>query len=237
MPAVVDKSNARVQQMFGEIAPNYDRMNHLLSMNVDHYWRWRTTRIVPPVGDAPILDCCTGTGDLAFAYHRAAKGRVKIEATDFCPEMLAVGEQKRLRRKIEGIEFREADSQQLPFPDDHFQIVCVAFGLRNIADTDRGLRELTRVCRPGGKVAVLEFSMPTWQPMKLFYGLYFRHVLPRIGQLFAKNQSEAYAYLPESVGQFPMGEELCARMRQAGLATTKFYPLTFGIATLYVGQK
>lgn len=233
----VDKSNARVQQMFGEIAPNYDRMNHLLSMNVDHYWRWRTTRLVPPVGDAPILDCCTGTGDLAFAYHRAAQGKVKIEATDFCPEMLAIGEQKRLRRKVEGISFREADSQQLPFPDNHFQIVSVAFGLRNIADTDRGLRELTRVCRPGGKVAVLEFSMPTWQPMKLFYGLYFRYVLPRLGQLFAKNKSEAYAYLPESVGQFPMGEELCQRMRQAGLATTKFYPLTFGIATLYVGQK
>lgn len=237
MTTLVDKSNSRVQKMFGEIAPNYDRMNHLLSMNVDHYWRWRTTRLVPPQGADPILDCCTGTGDLAFAYHRAARGKAKIFATDFCPEMLAIGEQKRLKRQIDGIEFRTADAQELPFDDNQFQIVSVAFGLRNIADTDRGLRELTRVCRPGGKVAVLEFSLPSWQPMKLFYGLYFRYVLPRIGQLLAKNKSEAYAYLPESVGQFPMGEELCQRMRQAGLQKTKFYPLTGGIATLYVGEK
>ncbi len=236
--ATVDKSGDRVRRMFGEIAPNYDLMNHVLSCNVDHYWRWQTTRLVPPDGsDSPILDCCTGTGDLAFAYHRAVKGKVPVVGTDFTPEMLAIAETKRDRRKINGIEFKEADSQNLPFDDDTFQIVCVAFGLRNIADTDRGLREMTRVCRPGGKVAVLEFSMPTWQPMKWGYGFYFRNVLPRIGQLFARNRSQAYEYLPQSVGEFPSGQALADRMLQAGLSKAWFKPMTFGIATIYVGEK
>jgi len=213
-------------------------MNHLLSMQVDRYWRWRTTRIVRPRSDAPILDVCTGTGDLAFAFHRASKGETPIIATDFCPEMLEFGERKKAKRKIgDTIEFREADAQDLPFDDNRFQIVCVAFGLRNVADTDQGLREMTRVCQPGGRVAVLEFSMPRWQPMKAFYGFYFRYILPRIGRLLARNRNDAYNYLPESVGEFPSGSELCERMRQAGLASAKYKPLTFGIATLYIGQK
>ena len=122
-------------------------------------------------------------------------------------------------------------------PTDAFQIVCVAFGLRNVADTDRGLAEMTRACAPGGHVAVLEFSTPTWQPFKAFYGWYFRHVLPRIGRLFARDSGDAYEYLPTSVGEFPQGEALCERMRAAGLAEIRRYPLTFGVATLYVGRK
>jgi demethylmenaquinone methyltransferase/2-methoxy-6-polyprenyl-1,4-benzoquinol methylase len=113
----------------------------------------------------------------------------------------------------------------------------VAFGLRNVTNTDRGLAEMTRVCAPGGKVAVLEFSTPTWQPFKGLYGWYFRHVLPRIGQMLARNQSDAYNYLPQSVGQFPQGEELAAKMRSAGLSKVDYYALTGGIATLYVGVK
>jgi demethylmenaquinone methyltransferase/2-methoxy-6-polyprenyl-1,4-benzoquinol methylase len=235
---VVDKSNQRVRDMFGEIAPNYDRMNHVLSMNVDHYWRWKTVREVPPQGDAPILDVCTGTGDLALSYAKKAGPGVKIVGSDFTREMLAVGEAKTRKRGLDGqLTFVEADTQQLPFPADEFQIVTVAFGLRNVSDTDLGLREMTRVCQPGGKVAILEFSLPTWQPMKAFYGFYFRNILPRIGQLFAKNKNEAYNYLPQSVGEFPAGEALAERMRAAGLSEVRFLPLTFGIATLYVGTK
>lgn len=234
----LDKSGTRVRKMFGEIAPKYDRMNHLLSMNVDHYWRWRTTRIVRPQGEAPILDICTGTGDLAFAFQKRSQGQVPIVATDFCPEMLAVGEAKRRKMRFNGsFSFIEADAQELPFEDDHFQIVSVAFGLRNVADTDQGLREMTRVCRPGGKVAILEFSMPQRQPFKACYGWYFRRVLPRIGQLLARNNEDAYKYLPASVGDFPMGDELTQRMLTAGMSQAIFYPLTFGIATLYVGTK
>src|SRR6185295_4037373 len=128
----VDKSETRVRQMFGEIAPRYDLMNHLLSLNVDKYWRSRTVRLVPPEGDAPILDLCTGTGDLALAYYKAAGGKTPIVAADFCPEMLQIGEQKARRAGINGqLKFVEADVQRLPFSDNMFQIVCVAFGLRN----------------------------------------------------------------------------------------------------------
>lgn len=236
---IVDKSGERVRRMFGEIAPKYDRMNHLLSMNVDKYWRWRTVRIVRPTTDAPILDVCTGTGDLAFAFSRASGGEAPVVGADFCPEMLRIAEQKKRQRRLDDdrLRFVEADTQRLPFDDDHFQIVSVAFGLRNVADTDRGLSEMARVCRPGGKVAVLEFSMPRWQPFRGLYGWYFRNVLPRVGQWLARNNESAYEYLPSSVGEFPMGEELAQRMRDAGLATVRYYPFTLGVATLYVGEK
>ena len=234
----IDKSDQRVRKMFGEIAPKYDRMNHLLSMNVDKYWRRRTVRIVQPEGNGPILDVCTGTGDLAFAFYNATGGDVSIVGADFCPEMLDVGEEKKQKAGINGqLSFVEADTQELPFPDDHFQIVCVAFGLRNVSDTDGGLREMTRVCRPGGRVAVLEFSMPGWQPFRSIYGFYFRNVLPKIGHWLARNSQEAYNYLPESVDEFPSGDKLAEKMRDAGLKTVEFFPFTLGIATLYVGTK
>ena len=224
--------------MFGQIAPKYDRINHLLSMNVDRYWRWRTVRIVRPKMDEPILDVCTGTGDLAFAFFNRTKGEALITGTDFCPEMLTIGEQKKAKAGIDGqIVFVEADTQELPFEDNHFQVVSVAFGLRNVADTDVGLREMTRVCQPEGKVAILEFSMPKWQPFRAIYGWYFRNVLPRIGQWLARNDRNAYNYLPESVGEFPSGNELAERMKQAGLSEVSIHSLTFGIATLYVGTK
>lgn len=234
----VDKSDDRVRQMFAQIAGKYDRMNHLLSFNFDRYWRWRTVRIVRPQGDAPILDVCTGTGDLAFAFAKASDESTKVVATDFCAEMLEIGEAKSQRAgTTERVEFQPADTQQLPFDDEQFQIVSVAFGLRNVADTDRGLSEMTRVCQGGGRVAVLEFSMPRRQPLKALYGWYFRRILPRLGQLLARNRSGAYNYLPQSVGEFPSGEQLIERMRAAGLSRVDAYPFSFGIATLYVGAK
>jgi demethylmenaquinone methyltransferase/2-methoxy-6-polyprenyl-1,4-benzoquinol methylase len=213
-------------------------MNHLLSLNVDRWWRRRTVRLVPPRGEAPILDVCTGTGDLALAYFRTGRGKVPVVGADFCREMLDIAEQKKLRIGAgDALSFVEADAQQLPFEDGRFQIVSVAFGLRNVADTDQGLREMVRVCQPGGRVAVLEFTMPRRQPFRGLYGWYFRSVLPRMGQWFARNDQSAYSYLPESVGEFPQYEALTRRMESAGLSETKFYPLTFGVATLYVGRK
>ncbi|HEY2881024.1 MAG TPA: bifunctional demethylmenaquinone methyltransferase/2-methoxy-6-polyprenyl-1,4-benzoquinol methylase UbiE [Pirellulales bacterium] len=234
----VDKSETRVRRMFGEIAPRYDLLNHVLSGGVDKYWRWKTVRRVPPRGNAPILDICTGTGDLALAYAKRLPPGANIVAADFCPEMLTIGREKASRAQLDGrLTFIEADAQQLPLEDNRFQIVCVAFGLRNVTDTDRGLREMTRVCRPGGRVAVLEFSTPRRQPMRGIYRWYFRHILPKVGQMLARNNSAAYNYLPESVGEFPDGEALCQRMRAAGLSDVKYWPLTFGVATLYVGVK
>jgi demethylmenaquinone methyltransferase/2-methoxy-6-polyprenyl-1,4-benzoquinol methylase len=237
---VVDKSGNRVRRMFGEIAPRYDFMNHLLSMNVDRYWRWRTARIVAADGPRPILDLCTGTGDLAFAFYRRTRGQVPIVAADFCREMLDIGQRKKERAGINGtIEFVEADAEALPFADDTFQIVAVAFGLRNLADTDHGLREMIRVTAPQGRVAVLEFSLPRHQPMKALYGLYFRYVLPRIGRMLSgpREHEDAYNYLPASVGEFDSGPALAARMTAAGLHDVRMYPFTFGVATLYVGIK
>ena len=136
-----------------------------------------------------------------------------------------------------GITLLEADTLHLPFPDGAFQIVSVAFGLRNLSDTDAGLREMVRVCRPGGRVAVLEFSTPTAWPLGAIYGWYFQHLLPRIGQALARNSQAAYNYLPQSVGRFPQGEALAERMRAAGLVEVWFRPFTCGVATLYVGRK
>lgn len=252
--AVLDKRETKIRSMFNNIAPSYDLLNHLLSANIDHYWRWRTTRIVPPVvqpphprplspdgerGEmpAPILDMCTGTGDLALAYDKAAKGRVPIVGADFCHEMLVRAEAKAKRKNIEQIRFLEADAQHLPFPDDMFQITTVAFGLRNVTDTDKGIREMVRVTQPGGRIAILEFSQPRGFVMGPLYRFYFRHILPRVGQMISRSKDNAYRYLPESVMQFPDGEALAERLRGHGLIDVKWYAMTFGIATLYVGTK
>ena len=237
--ATIDKSTDRVRKMFGEIAPCYDRMNHLLSLNVDRYWRWRTVRQLKPIAGQRILDLCTGTGDLALAFHRATSGKATILGADFCPQMLDIARRKSVRAAVGGepIEFVEADAEHLPFPADRFDIVSVAFGLRNVAHTDRGLAEMVRVCAPNGQVAVLEFSQPAWQPFKAIYGWYFSSILPRIGQWLARNHSSAYEYLPASVGQFPSGEALAEQMRAAGLSQVRYWPLTLGIATIYIGVK
>jgi demethylmenaquinone methyltransferase/2-methoxy-6-polyprenyl-1,4-benzoquinol methylase len=237
----VDKSSDRVRRMFGQIARRYDALNCILSFGIDRYWRMRTTQIVRASGSVPILDVCTGTGDLALSYCAVCKGQghsAQIVGADFCHEMLEIARQKAQRvGAVDRVTFIEADAQNLPVPNDAFQIVCVAFGLRNVADTDRGLAEMTRACAPDGHVAVLEFSTPTWQPFKTIYGWYFRHVLPRIGKIFARGSGDAYEYLPTSVGEFPQGEALADRMRAAGLTEVRRYPLTLGVATLYVGKK
>ena len=234
----VDKSGNRVKQMFGAIAPNYDRMNHLLSMNSDRYWRWRTVRAVKLETHDPILDVCTGTGDLAFAFVKKTQGEIPVVAADFCPEMLEIGRRKKGAQPLaRQVSFVEADTQSLPFESDTFQVVAVAFGLRNVADTDQGLREMTRVCCSGGQVAVLEFSMPQRQPMKALYGWYFRQILPRIGQWLARNDHQAYSYLPESVSEFPEGAELVRRMESVGLVNVQCRPLTLGVVSLYIGEK
>jgi demethylmenaquinone methyltransferase/2-methoxy-6-polyprenyl-1,4-benzoquinol methylase len=234
---LVDKRETRIRRMFGAIAPRYDLLNHLLSLNVDRLWRRRTTRLVPPEGDAPVLDLCTGTGDLALAYDRAARGRVPIVAADFCHEMLVRAVAKTRRHAGGRIHVVEADAQRLPFADDQFQITTVAFGLRNVTDTDRGLAEMVRVTRPGGRVAILEFSRPRGWLFGRLYRFYFRRVLPAVGQLVSRSQDDAYHYLPASVLEFPDGEALAERLRGHGLTAVRWYPFTFGIATLYVGVK
>jgi demethylmenaquinone methyltransferase/2-methoxy-6-polyprenyl-1,4-benzoquinol methylase len=223
--------------MFGEIAPRYDLLNHLLSGGVDVYWRWRTVRAARPCGTEPILDVCTGTGDLAFAYARTGRG-APVLGTDFTHEMLVRARAKpQAADQASDVQFLEADTQRLPFRDDQFQIVSVAFGLRNVTDTRGGLQEMTRVCRPGGRVVVLEFSTPRNRAFGAAYRWYFRYVLPRIGQWLARNRECAYNYLPQSVIEFPDGARLAKIMQECGLSHVSFRPLTCGIATLYIGVK
>lgn len=232
----VDKSGDRVKDMFAQIAGKYDLMNHLLSLNIDKYWRSATVKRVSVAGSDPILDLCTGTGDLAFAFHKRHP-HVPIVAADFCNEMLDVARQKQKKRQVVGVDFVEASAMELPFETDHFQVVSVAFGIRNVEDTDQGLREITRVCKPGGTVAILEFSKPSIWPLSSLYQTYFKHVLPRVGQIMARNDKSAYEYLPSSVSQFPSGKAFGELMEAAGLSEISMFPMTLGVATLYLGVK
>lgn len=230
----VDKSGSRIRQMFGEIAGRYDFMNHFLSGGTDIYWRWRTVRMARPDSDAPILDVCTGTGDLAFAWRKKATAETPVLATDFTHGMLKLAEVKRQERNV---VFMEADTQSLPFEDDIFQLVSVAFGLRNVTSTIAGLQEMTRVCKPGGRVVVLEFSLPDNRLLSRTYQWYFRNILPKLGQLLVRNRQAAYEYLPQSVSEFPCGKDLTGIMEEAGLERTSFHKLTGGIAMVYIGYK
>ena len=236
---MLDKSGDRVRQMFAEIAPKYDLMNHVLSLNIDRLWRARTIRILGLSPGEPVLDVCTGTGDLTLAMAQSLGKETEIVGSDFCVEMLEIARKKQAKKLpgYEKVDFVEADTQELPFPDNHFQAVTVAFGLRNVAVTEKGLSEMRRVCKPGGKIAVLEFSKPTVFGLRHVYNAYFKTILPRVGQSMSKNKQSAYEYLPQSVQEFPSGEALANVMRQAELTDIKMVPMTFGVVTLYIGTK
>jgi demethylmenaquinone methyltransferase/2-methoxy-6-polyprenyl-1,4-benzoquinol methylase len=236
--AATDKSDYRVRRMFASIARRYDLLNHLLSLNIDRSWRRFTTRVVPPQPGEPVLDCCTGTADLALAYDVAARGCSVVIGTDFCREMLVLGRQKAARRGVlDRVILIEGDAQRLPVPDDTFAVVSVAFGLRNVRDTLRGVDEMIRAARPGGKVAILEFSRPRGKLLGKLYLAFFRHVLPRVGEAIAPNPDQAYHYLPRTVLEFPDGQEMLELLASRGLLDVQMHPLTLGIATLYVGTK
>ncbi len=238
----VDKSTRRVRDMFRQVAPRYDAMNHLLSLNIDRYWRHAAVKALRIQGSDPILDLCTGTGDLALAIEKHTGGKIEVVGSDFCYAMLRIAKDKQATLAAsephrQGVHFLEADSQSLPFRDNQFQCVTVAFGLRNVADTDRGLAEMVRVCVSGGQVLVLEFSKPALFGFRQLYGFYFDKILPRIGNAFARNDQAAYRYLQQSVGQFPDGQRLADRLTAAGLREVTFTPLTGGVATIYTGFK
>ena len=238
--------------MFAEIAPRYDLVNRVLSGGIDIWWRYVTVGRAPPPTHGAYLDVCTGTGDLALAYAAKCGPDVRIVASDFCRPMLDHGVAKEAalaaRRggdasngrpaiKWPAIEWVEADAMSLPFPDASFDLVTVAFGLRNIADTARGLEEMARVCRPGGRLAILEFSLPSNRVVRSGYLWYFRNVLPRIGNAVARNRSDAYTYLNRSVEAFPSGDALAAMIRAAGFDRVEQVPLTLGIATLSIATR
>lgn len=224
-----------VREMFTSIAPRYDLLNHLLSANVDKLWWRRTARSFATALSRPgtrVLDLCCGTGDMAFAL-REQGAEADITGADFSHAMLtrALGKSSPARM----VNWIEADALQLPFPDERFDLVTSAFGFRNLADYDAGLREIRRVLKPGGEYGILEFNDPPGLRGKVYH-LYFKSVLPRIGRLISGNNG-AYSYLPASVARFPSPEELIERMREAGFQDPSWTPYTFGIAGLYRGRR
>jgi demethylmenaquinone methyltransferase/2-methoxy-6-polyprenyl-1,4-benzoquinol methylase len=233
--AADERAAARaVREMFDEISPRYDFLNHVLSMNVDRLWWWRTARTFRSVLRRPgarALDLCCGTGDMATALRRESD-EATIVGADFSRGMLARGQRKFSSSVIAAVE---ADALQLPFPDRSFDLVVSAFGFRNLANYDAGLREIYRVLRPNGEVGILDFSEPGGLLGKL-YGFYFRNVLPKIGTLLS-GVSGPYSYLPASVSRFPSPNEMLDRMRTVGYVDPVWRPYTFGIAGLYRGRK
>src|SRR5271155_5706687 len=225
-----------VREMFTSIAPRYDLLNHVLSCNIDRLWWWRTARKFDAILRRPsarVLDLCCGTGDMTFALRRRAdSGAPQILGADFSHAML-----QRAAAKGKGTTLRwiEADALQLPFPKGYFHLVAPAFGFRNLADYDAGLREIARVLTPGGECGILDFSEPKGIVGRL-YRLYFKQVLPRVGTMLSGVRGP-YAYLPESVERFPEPQDMLARMRRAGFREASWTPYTFGIAGLYRGRK
>jgi demethylmenaquinone methyltransferase / 2-methoxy-6-polyprenyl-1,4-benzoquinol methylase len=229
-----------VREMFTSIAPRYDLLNHVLSFNIDRLWWWRTARKFDAIlkrPEARVLDLCCGTGDMAFALRRRARSPdTKILGADFSHAMLQRATAKSAAPNGSAAPgWIEADALNLPFPDAHFALVTSAFGFRNLADYDAGLREIVRMLRPGGECGILDFSEPKgW--MGAAYRMYFKQVLPRVGTLISGVRGP-YAYLPASVERFPEPEEMLARMKRAGFAEASWTPYTFGIAGLYRGKK
>ena len=221
--------------MFSSIAPRYDLLNHVLSFNVDRLWWRKTARAFAHVlsRDVTVLDLCCGTGDMTFALRRqAGKSGAKILGADFSHPMLQRAGIKSIGTTLRWVE---ADALQLPFPDQQFDLITAAFGFRNLADYDAGLREIVRLLRPGGECGILDFGEPRGAMGKA-YRIYFRHVLPRVGTIISGVRGP-YAYLPASVARFPSPDEMLERMRRAGFQEASWTPYTFGIAGFYRGKK
>ncbi len=223
-----------VKNLFDDIAPRYDLLNHLLSLNIDKSWRRRAVRELE-AGQEELLDVACGTGDFAIAAVRT--GVKRVTGIDISAGMVDIGKRKVEALGLSGrIALEIGDSEQMRFPDNAFDAVTVAFGVRNFEYLEQGLREMCRVLRPGGKVVILEFSMPDRFPMKQLYTLYFRRILPLFGGWISGNRG-AYVYLPESVMRFPQGKAFLDIMGRSGFVRTARRKLTGGIASLYTGEK
>ena len=231
-----ESAGRAVREMFTSIAPRYDLVNHVLSLNTDRFWWWRAARTFASIlkrPEARVLDLCCGTGDMTFALQRRSRNAgAQILGADFSHAML---QRAAVKGKGTGLKWVEADALRLPFPDAHFDLITAAFGFRNLADYDAGLREMVRVLRPGGQCGILDFGEPSGLLGKL-YRVYFKRVLPAVGTVISGVQGP-YKYLPASVERFPPPEEMVERMRAAGFREASWTPYTFGVAGLYRGVR
>lgn len=253
---LLKKEGSDIRRMFASIAPTYDLLNRLLSLGFDRRWREQAVELsglseyrgrprgATQATGVRVLDICTGTADLAISYaQRLCPGDLVI-GSDFCWEMLALAPPKLKVLNTEEtspIALILADALHLPFPDNTFHVVSVAFGIRNVSDLKEGIREMARVIMPGGRVVILEFGMPENRVFKGIYNLYFNQVLPRVGNLISamgsSSRTRAYSYLPASVGEFPSAQGLRELMESLGLTEVRSHPLSMGIANIHIGKK
>jgi demethylmenaquinone methyltransferase/2-methoxy-6-polyprenyl-1,4-benzoquinol methylase len=235
-PEILGDRGVEVERMFSAIAPRYDLLNRLLSAGRDRAWRRRAVAATALPREGILLDVCTGTADLALEAARQFPD-ARIVGVDFSRPMLALGAAKIARARLaDRVRLEVAQTEALPFPDGSFNAVTVAFGLRNVPDRLRGLREMCRVLRPSGRAVILEFTTPPGALLRRAYLWYFHRVLPRIGRLVSGHPS-AYSYLPASVADFPSPEDLAGWMRDAGLHDVSYNLLTGGIVAIHVGVK
>lgn len=223
-----------IRKMFSQVAANYDRANSVLSMGIHHLWRKKLVRFSDVKPGQSVLDCATGTGDLAIAFKTAVGPSGRVVGTDFCAEMLIPAPKKAAARNLD-IQFEQADVTQLQFADKLFDICSISFGIRNVSDPVKALSEMARVTKPGGQVMILEFGQvkaPLWGPL---YGFYSEKILPKLGGLVT-GQGDAYEYLQKSSAAFPCREQFLALMKEAGaFSEMKFISLSGGIAYIYKG--
>lgn len=224
-----------VAEMFNNIAPKYDFLNHVLSLGIDILWRKKAVKLLRSIQPKKMLDIATGTGD--FAVECLALGPDQIVGMDISKEMLEVGKEKMKKKGVDKIiSMKLGDSENIPFEDNTFDAITVSFGVRNFENLEAGLSEMNRVMKPGGKTAIIEFSMPEKFPIKQLYKFYFMNILPLIGRLISKDH-RAYTYLPESVNAFPYGQRFLDIYQKCGYKNVKAIPLSFGIASIYIGEK
>ena len=225
----------QIELMFDAIAKKYDFLNRLLSFRIDVLWRKKVIQLLKPLQPKIILDVATGTADLAIALQ--ALHPEKIIGIDLSNNMLEIGRQKIATKHLDAtIQLEKGDAENLPYASNSFDAITVAFGVRNFENLEKGLSEMYRVLKPGGKFIILEFSKVKKFPMKQFYTFYFRYVTPLVGKLFNRN-SNAYTYLPNSVAVFPEGDEMCVILQKLGFINPQCKPLSFGISSIYHCQK
>ena len=231
-----EKKSVQVERMFDNIAPAYDQLNHTLSWGIDKSWRKKAINWLKPFQPQRMMDVATGTGDFAIQACRVLNPKELI-GTDISEGMMNVGRQKVKDAGLEGrISFAKEDCTALTFPDNRFDAITVAFGVRNFEDLDKGLKEMHRVLDDNGKLVILELSEPEWFPMKQLYAIYSKVVIPTLGKLLSKDRS-AYTYLPQSIKAFPQGEVMREIILKAGFSKADFKRLTLGICTLYTATK
>jgi demethylmenaquinone methyltransferase/2-methoxy-6-polyprenyl-1,4-benzoquinol methylase len=228
----MNEQNVRMQAMFDDVAPRYDFLNHVLSAGVDRGWRRRAIRALELRAGDRVLDLCAGTGDLGFAALDR-EPRVSVVGLDLARAMLLQGERKKGDRPY---SFLQGNAEQLPFPNQSFDAAAVGFGIRNVGARAQAFHEVARVLRPQGRLAVLEFTVPTREPLRRFYLAYFRHVLPRLGG-WVSGRPEAYRYLPESVSTFPAPASLARELEDAGFTRVRWQLFSGGIAALHLAGR